>query len=93
MPYGYYRRTRQPWRNRPKLSANRDGLSVLALLGRPARRVSTGQHERRGKGVTSVKDAFEGRDRDPILARLTVAANWDSRLSKNGLVILAHTDK
>jgi hypothetical protein len=35
----------------PRLSANRDGPSVMALLGRPARRVSTGQHERRCKGA------------------------------------------
>ena len=33
---------------------------------------------------------IQGRDRDPILVRLAVAANWDPGLSRNGLIILAH---
>jgi hypothetical protein len=71
-------------------SANRDGPSVVALLGRPARRVGACQHEGRGKGVTTVKGAFERRDHDPVLARLGVATNRDLSLSEDGLVILAH---
>ena len=48
-------------------TANRDGPSVPALIGCPARRVSTGQHERRCEGITSVKRALKGAHQDPIL--------------------------